>query len=130
MALEAADNFAGLVLVRFLLGTFEAGLFPGRIHCLTIWYKQDQCALRAALILACGTLGMSDICNHTVRANCLLGRAFRDATAFVGSINGVRGVEAWKWLFFLEGAPSCVCTILAFIFFPDLQETALWLRIS
>lgn len=59
MVLGAVHNFAALVVIRFLLGAFEAGLFPGMIYCLTFWYKQDERALRAALILACATLGMS-----------------------------------------------------------------------
>ena len=58
MVLGAVHSFAPLVVVRFLLGAFEAGLFPGMIYCLTFWYKQDERALRAALILACATLGM------------------------------------------------------------------------
>lgn len=57
MVLGAVHSFAPLVVVRFLLGAFEAGLFPGMIYCLTFWYKQDERALRAALILACATLG-------------------------------------------------------------------------
>lgn len=42
-------------------------------------------------------------------------------------MNGVRGLEAWRWLFILEGAPSCACAILVFFFFPDFPETATWL---
>lgn len=128
MALGAVNNFAGLVVVRFLLGAFEAGLFPGMIYCLTFWYKQDERAIRAALILACGTLGMSEMRNHTVRTNYSLGGAFGGAIAFaVGHMNGIRGLEAWRWLFILEGAPSCACAILVFFFFPDFPETASWL---
>ena len=57
MILGAIHNYPALVVVRFLLGAFEAGLFPGMVYCLTFWYKQDERALRAALILACATLG-------------------------------------------------------------------------
>ena len=57
MILGAVNGFAPLVVVRFLLGAFEAGLFPGIIYCLTFWYKPEERALRAALILACATLG-------------------------------------------------------------------------
>ena len=59
MVLGAVHNFASLVAIRFLLGALEAGLFPGMIYCLTFWYKQDERALRAALIIACATLGIS-----------------------------------------------------------------------
>ncbi len=61
MVLGAVQNFAGMVVVRFLLGAFEAGLFPGMIYCLTFWYKPEERALRAALILACATLGRTKI---------------------------------------------------------------------
>lgn len=42
-------------------------------------------------------------------------------------MNGIRGLEGWRWLFILEGIPSCVCAILCFFFFPDFPETAGWL---
>lgn len=61
MILGAVNNFAGLVVLRFLMGAFEAGLFPGIIYCLTFWYKQDERALRAALIVGCATLGMLSV---------------------------------------------------------------------
>lgn len=112
MVLGAVNNFAGLVVVRFLLGAFEAGLFPGIIYCLTFWYKPDERALRAALILACATLG----------------GAFGGAIAYgVGHMNRAHNLQAWRWLFIIEGAPSCLCAILAFFMFPDFPETAKWL---
>ena len=61
MVLGAVHSFAPLVVVRFLLGAFEAGLFPGMIYCLTFWYKQDERAVRVALILGGATLGTSEL---------------------------------------------------------------------
>ncbi|KAJ3542189.1 hypothetical protein NM688_g5998 [Phlebia brevispora] len=112
MVLGAVNNFAALVVVRFLLGVFEAGLFPGILYCLTFWYKPNERALRMATITACATLG----------------GAFGGAIAFgVGHMDHVRGLEAWRWLFILEGIPSCVCALLVFAFYPDFPETARWL---
>ncbi|EKM51127.1 uncharacterized protein PHACADRAFT_151720 [Phanerochaete carnosa HHB-10118-sp] len=112
MILGAVRNFAALVVVRFLLGTFEAGLFPGMIYCLTFWYKQDERALRAALVSASATLG----------------GAFGGAIAYgIGHLNGVRGLEGWRWLFIIEGAPSCACAVLVFFLYPDFPETVSWL---
>ena len=42
-------------------------------------------------------------------------------------MNGLRGLQGWRWLFVLEGIPSCLCAILVYFFFPDYPETATWL---
>lgn len=42
-------------------------------------------------------------------------------------MNLARGLEAWRWLFIVEGAPSCACAILVFFFYPDFPESASWL---
>ena len=39
----------------------------------------------------------------------------------------LRDLEGWKWLFIIEGAPSCVCAILVFFLYPDFPETSRWL---
>lgn len=57
--LGAVSNAAGVTVVRFFLGAFEAGLLPGLIYCTTFWYKQEERALRVSLITAVTTLGES-----------------------------------------------------------------------
>lgn len=112
MILASVSNFGGLAAVRFLLGAFEAGLFPGMVYFLTIWYRPNERAIRIALILACATLA----------------GAFGGSIAYgVGHVNGVRGLEAWRWLFLIEGAPSCVCAVAAVLILPDYPETESWL---
>lgn len=39
----------------------------------------------------------------------------------------VGGLAAWRWLFFLEGAPSCLSALLVLFWLPDYPETASWL---
>ncbi|KAI0745850.1 MFS general substrate transporter [Earliella scabrosa] len=112
MLIAATRNYAGLVVTRFLLGVFEAGLFPGIVYCLTIWYKPDERAVRIALTLAGATLG----------------GAFGSAIAYgIGQINGAHGLEAWRWLFLIEGAPACALAPLIYLFYPDYPETVSWL---
>ena len=112
MILAASHNFGTVVAIRFLLGAFEAGLFPGMVYCLTFWYKPEERALRLALIIACATLG----------------GAFGGAIAFgIGHMNRVRGLEGWRWLFLIEGAPSCAAAFLVFFVFPNFPETEKWL---
>lgn len=46
MALGGTHNFAGVTAVRFLLGMFEAGLFPGLVYYLTFWYRHNERSVR------------------------------------------------------------------------------------
>jgi len=39
-------NATMLLICRFLLGSFEAGLFPGIIYYTSLWYKRKEQALR------------------------------------------------------------------------------------
>ena len=56
MCLGAASSFASVTALRFLLGMFEAGLFPGLVYFLTFWYRHDERSVRVALVLASATL--------------------------------------------------------------------------
>jgi MFS family permease len=112
MGLGGTKNFAAVTITRFLLGVFEAGLFPGLVYYLTFWYRTDERSMRFAIILASATLA----------------GAFGGAIAFgVGHMNQVGGLSAWRWLFILEGLPSCLSSVLVLFFLPDYPETATWL---
>ncbi|KAA1470853.1 MFS general substrate transporter [Dentipellis sp. KUC8613] len=112
MILASVKDFSSLTGVRFLLGAFEAGLFPGFIYFFTFWYKPRERSLRIALIAACAGLG----------------GGFGGSIAYgVGLLNRSRGLEGWRWLFLIEGAPACACAILVFLLFPDYPETVSWL---
>ncbi len=56
-----------------------------------------------------------------------LGTAFGGCIAYgVGHLNGARGLEGWRWLFLIEGAPSCLLAILVYLFLPSFPETSTW----
>lgn len=112
MGLGGTQSHVSVTIVRFLLGVFEAGLFPGLVYYLTFWYRNSERSIRVATILASATLA----------------GAFGGAIAFgVGHMNGTSRLEAWRWLFILEGLPSVLSSILVFFFLPDYPETASWL---
>ncbi|KAF7181511.1 hypothetical protein CNMCM7691_000729 [Aspergillus felis] len=112
MGLGGTHNFAQVTGLRFLLGVMEAGLFPGLVFYLTFWYRHSERSMRVALILASATLA----------------GAFGGAVAYgVGHMNQVHGISAWRWLFIIEGAPSCASAVLVWFFLPDYPESARWL---
>ncbi|KAK4162433.1 MFS transporter [Cladorrhinum sp. PSN259] len=114
IGLGGVQTFSATAGVRFLLGAFEAGLFPGLVYYLTFWYRTDERSVRVALILASATLA----------------GAFGGAIAYsVGKgMNGVQGLSAWRWLFILEGIPSCVSAVMVWFLLPDYPETAYFLK--
>ncbi|KAI2464962.1 MFS general substrate transporter [Annulohypoxylon bovei var. microspora] len=115
IGLGGVKNYPQMTGVRFLLGAVEAGLFPGLIYYLTFWYKSDERSVRVAFILASATLA----------------GAFGGAIAYgIGHMNQTRGLSAWRWLFMLEGIPSCLSGILVWFFLPDWPERASWLSES
>ncbi|KAI0392836.1 putative MFS transporter [Xylariaceae sp. FL0594] len=112
IGLGGIHNYATLTVVRFLLGVFEAGLFPGLVYYLTFWYKSDERSIRVALILASATLA----------------GAFGGAIAYgIGHINKAGGLSAWRWLFIIEGIPSVLSAFFVWFFLPDFPENAKWL---
>ncbi|CZT06890.1 related to putative tartrate transporter [Rhynchosporium graminicola] len=81
IGLGGVHNFAGVTGVRFIMGIFEAGLFPGLVYYMTFWYRTDERSIRVAFVLASATLA----------------GAFGGAIAYgVGHMNGVH--ETVKWL--------------------------------
>jgi MFS family permease len=45
-------NFAGLVAMRFLLGIFEAGLVPGSVYLISMWYKRFELQWRLSVFFS------------------------------------------------------------------------------
>ncbi|KAH7396070.1 MFS transporter [Cadophora sp. MPI-SDFR-AT-0126] len=115
MGMGGVQNYAGITVTRLLLGIFEAGLFPGLVYYLTFWYRANERSLRVAVILASATLA----------------GAFGGAIAYaVSHMNKTAGLEAWRWLFILEGVPSVLSSVLVWFFLPDYPETAKWLSVE
>ncbi|KAK9774887.1 putative Major facilitator superfamily (MFS) profile domain-containing protein [Seiridium cardinale] len=112
IGLGGTHNFSQVTGVRFLLGAFEAGLFPGLVYYLTFWYKSNERSVRVAFILASATLA----------------GAFGGAIAYgIGHINQASGFSGWRWLFIIEGVPSCLSAFAVWFILPDFPESAGWL---
>ncbi|KDE06251.1 hypothetical protein MVLG_03410 [Microbotryum lychnidis-dioicae p1A1 Lamole] len=92
-------NFAGLVATRVALGIAEAGLFPGVILYLTLWYPRHMCQQRIAFFFSAATLA----------------GAFSGLLAYgIQFMSGVGGRNGWSWIFILEGLLTTLAGIGAF----------------
>jgi len=98
---------------RFLLGIAEAGFFPGIILYLTYWYPAHR---RGRIV----SLFMTAVPLAGVFGGPLSG-------FILEYFNGIHGFEGWKWLFVLEGIPSCLVGVALFFLLTDSIEQANWL---
>jgi MFS family permease len=100
-------------ILRFFLGVFEAGFFPGIILYFTYWYPG---AYRARII----AIFMSGIAVAGVIGGPLSGWIMNDMA-------GVWGLKGWQWMFILEGLPTTFLGLYVFFYLDDKPEQAKWL---
>ena len=97
--------------LRFLLGVFEAGFFPGIILYLTYWFP----SLRRAKIF-----GMF-MCASAFAG--VIGGPM--AGAILNHLSGVHGWAGWQWLFLIEGIPSVIAGVVTLFYLTDKPEKAI-----
>jgi sugar phosphate permease len=99
--------------LRFLLGVFEAGFFPGIVLYLSHWYPPKRRAMIYSVFYAgvaiAGMLG-----------GLISGWIMRDMA-------GIAGLRGWQWLFFIEGFPAVIMAVIAFFYLTDKPHQASWL---
>lgn len=111
MALSnSAWTFYGL---RFLLGVAEAGFFPGVLLYLTFWFTRKERARVVALFMLANSVALT----------------------FGGPLSGwildqskhLPKLEAWQWLFILEGIPAVLIGFWVLAYLPNGPKDAKWL---
>ncbi|BFZ64862.1 hypothetical protein YB2330_006015 [Saitoella coloradoensis] len=112
-ATAATHNYAGLVVVRFFLGIVEAPFFPGALYLLSSWYTPRELGQRTALLYS-GSL-LSGAFGGLISAGILKG------------MQGAGGLDAWRWLFIIEGLMTIVVAVVAIFILPDFPATTKWL---
>ncbi|PLP99900.1 MFS transporter [Cupriavidus pauculus] len=99
--------------LRFMLGIFEAGFFPGVVLYLTYWFP----AARRARI---NGLFMTSFAIAGVVGGPLAG-------FIMSAMDGVDGLANWQWLFVIEGIPSVLAGIAVLLYLPEKPVNAKWL---
>lgn len=98
--------------LRFLLGVAEAGLFPGVMFYLGLWFPQ---AFR-------GRFAAAFVC--AIPLSAIMGGPLSGAILGMDEMAGLHG---WQWLFLLEGLPACLLGFAVVKWLPDNPAKAVWL---
>jgi ACS family tartrate transporter-like MFS transporter len=99
-------------VLRFLLGVAEAGLFPGMIFYLTLWFPQTYRARFTAIFMT--AIPLANIIGGPV-------------SSLILELDGMAGLRGWQWLFLIEGLPACVLALAVPKLMPDGPPDATWL---
>ena len=100
-------------VLRFLLGVFEAGFFPGIILYLTFWYPSARRGQMIAIFMAASTAA-------SVIAGPLCGGIMK-------YLDGAHGLAGWQWLFLAQGLPATLLGVIAYFYLQDKPQDARWL---
>ncbi|KAF6810374.1 high-affinity nicotinic acid transporter [Colletotrichum plurivorum] len=104
----AAQDRHQLYAMRFLLGMFEAGMFPGVMAQLSSWYRTDEIAKPVTWFFATSNLAG------------IVGSLLCYA---ISHMNGVRGLSAWRWVYLIEGLATVAFAGCVFRYLPDYPKS-------
>ncbi|OMP83960.1 putative transporter C11D3.18C [Diplodia seriata] len=106
------QSYKGLLAARFFLGLTEAGLYPGATFYITTWYCRGEALWRQSLFFSAASIA----------------GAFSGILAFaIAKMDGVGGLEGWRWIFILEGLGTIVVAFASYFVIWDYPQTATFL---
>jgi D-galactonate transporter len=99
-------------LLRVLLGSAEAGFFPGIIFYLTLWFPAQYRARIVGYFMA------------AIPLSTVIGAPISGALLY---LHGGLGLAGWQWLFILEAVPAIILAGVVFFYLTDWPADAAWL---
>ncbi|KAJ2165858.1 hypothetical protein IW145_001990 [Coemansia sp. RSA 521] len=108
--MAAAKSYETLVVVRVLMGVFEAGYVPGFIYMTSFWYTRRQQGPRIALFFSAGVFA-------GIWAGPLAAR--------LQSINGA--LLGYQYIFIIEASMTVLVALLMVLVLQDYPSTARFL---
>jgi D-galactonate transporter len=99
--------------LRFLLGAFEAGFFPGIVLYITYWYPARRRATVVSWFFA--GVAIAGVIGGVLSGYLMSGMA------------GVSGLRGWQWMFVIEGLPASVLGVIAYFYLCDGPQHVRWL---
>ncbi|KAJ9142998.1 MFS general substrate transporter [Pleurostoma richardsiae] len=101
----AVKDVNQLYPIRFFVGFLEGSCFVGVQYVLGSWYKKTEIGKRTA-IFACAAYVGTMISGYL-------------QSAVLASLDGKNGLEAWRWVFIIDGIITIVIACYGMVFFPD-----------
>jgi phosphatidylinositol 3,5-bisphosphate 5-phosphatase len=111
---SVATSFGMMLLLRAALGIAEAAFGPGVPFYMSFFFRREELAFRTGLFISAAPLATS----------------FASSLAWAITYLADRSpFAAWRLLFLIEGFPSMIVAVFAWIHLPDSPETAKFLTV-
>ncbi|KAK3484844.1 major facilitator superfamily domain-containing protein [Neurospora hispaniola] len=109
MVTAAARHPGDIMAIRFFQGIAESTTFVGTHYILGSWYTEQELGKRSGVFTASGLAGT------------MIGGFVQ--SGIHGSMDGLRGLSGWRWLFIIDGIITLPVAIYGFCLFPDTPKT-------
>lgn len=106
--IPVTNNVKGIYALRFLIGAAQTICYPVFAMVISSWYKPSEMAKR--MLIYDGSWAIASICSGYIMAG------------IYATMNGLQGVPAWKWMFYINGIMSFPVAILGFFSIPDFPN--------
>jgi ACS family tartrate transporter-like MFS transporter len=113
MLMATTRGPVSFLILRFLLGSAEAGFAPGIVYYMMVWFPAKE----RANVVSIYYLGVP---LATIIAGPLSG-------VVLDHLNGWLGLRGWQWLFVIEGLPAVIAGFIALRFLTESPREANWL---
>lgn len=113
VAMAYVESPMSFYVLRFLLGAFEAGFFPGVVLYLTYWFPAAQRARINGMFMT--SFAIAGVVGGPI------------AGFIMSRMVGVGSLANWQWLFIIEGIPSVLAGIAVLRYLPEKPAQAKWL---
>ena len=113
VAMMFTSTPAMFYFLRFLMGVFEAGFYPGIILYLTYWYPSERRAKAFGMFMSAS--GIAGVIGGPL------------AGTVMNGLHGVNGWSGWQWVFLVEGIPSIIAAGVTWFYLTDRPSQANWL---
>lgn len=100
--------------LRFLLGVFEAGFYPGIILYLTYWFPKRERAKATALFLL------------AIPLSTVIGAPFSAWLIGIGD-GHIGAMSGWRFMFLAQGLPAIALGVICWFYLTDRPQQASWL---
>ncbi|BEU25589.1 MFS transporter [Paraburkholderia caribensis] len=112
-AMGLVSNTYQFFALRFLLGAFEAGFYPGVVLYFSKWFSEER-----------RTRNFSVVHSAAICAPVLIGLS---GAELLNRFDGLMSIAGWRWMFMMQALPVVLLGLVAIYLLPNTPDNAKWL---